>query len=126
MKSQKSFLTVKIKTQLINWVEYKINYCLYILDNPFNTLTDKTDDECTIRCDKDGTPNPAGECFGPNRELSEANLQFLKEFPKFEEIVTSLRENKFDHDNSNIVSKKGWLILSDKDKLNEVLKNNKN
>jgi len=30
----------------------------------------------------------------------------------------------FDHDNSNIVSKKGWLILSDKDKLKEVLKNN--
>jgi hypothetical protein len=74
----------------------KINYCLYLLDNPFNTLTDKTDDECTIRCDKDGTPNPDGEFFRSNRELEEANLQFLKEFPKFEEIATSLRENKFD------------------------------
>lgn len=31
----------------------------------------------------------------------------------------------FDHDNSNIVSKKGWLILSDKDKLNEILEKNK-
>ena len=72
----------------------KINYCLYILDNPFNTLTDKTDDECTIRCDKDGTPNPYGEYFRTNRELAEANLQFLKEFPEFEEIVTSLRKNK--------------------------------
>jgi hypothetical protein len=74
----------------------KINYCLYILDNPFNKLPDKTDDECTIRCDKDGTPNPDGKYTRPNRELAEANLQFLKEFPKFEEIVTSLRENKFD------------------------------
>lgn len=74
----------------------KLEACLYLLDNNINSVSGKTDEELTFRCDESGSPQEEGRYHKANSELMAANRIFLEEFSDFEEITLALKAHRYD------------------------------
>jgi len=106
------FNNLTLKNKIVRTIE--------LFDGYYDTLPDKKDIDCQIKCDIDGNPCEDGKYIRTNSELAEANRQLLAQFPLFEMIAKELRENNFDKEKTylEIVSRER------ENKLETILNNN--